>query len=482
MTDGRSSPPGATAPCASGTSSSGRAVWSVEAHPGRGCTGASLSPDGRQVASAGDDGMVAVWDVESKQKRVVARLGRDDAIGRRHSAPTGERLILPRSTARSVSSRSAATARSRCCAGTRGWSGQRASARTARKAVSAGRTARRGSGTFRPARRPLLRHPDAVIERRLQPGRAAGRDGRRGRDGARLERGRERAPREHPRRRAAGQLGPLQRGRAAARHGRRRWHGARVGRPRRTPAGRAPGPSRPRCSPRRSCPGPTPSSAAARTGRSGGGRLRPARRSWRRPSPGRASARTTGGWLSGGLDGAVRIWDTSTGSVRVLRGHDGRSYAQFTPRTASEIVSASEDGTVRVWDSGERASKVVFSGADAAVHRRSRSRRRPDRDRGRPPADRRPARSTVARASCCADTAASCATSRSAPTGEHARERVRRRDGAPLECREREARADAPRAPSVRQLRGLQPRRRARRERRRATPRSGSGAWTAVAR
>jgi WD40 repeat protein/DNA-binding SARP family transcriptional activator len=64
--------------------------------------------------------------------------------------------------------------------------------------------------------------------------------------------------------------------------------------------------------------------------------------------------------LSGGLDGALRVWNPASGAVTVRRGHQKPSYPQYS-RDGAQVVSASEDGTVRVWDRVTGRYKVVFT-------------------------------------------------------------------------------------------------------------------------
>ncbi len=72
----------------------GRAVSTIKAHKGW-ALGASLSPDGREVASAGQDGVVAIWDVRSKEKRVLLRLPPLGYATDIAFSPDGSQIIVP---------------------------------------------------------------------------------------------------------------------------------------------------------------------------------------------------------------------------------------------------------------------------------------------------------------------------------------------------------------------------------------------------
>ena len=75
--------------------------------------------------------------------------------------------------------------------------------------------------------------------------------------------------------------------------------------------------------------------------------------------------------VTGGADGTVRVWRVDDGSSVILRGHEGpvRS-AQFNP-AGDRVVSTGSDGTVRVWNASGGETLVVLythhggaSGAD----------------------------------------------------------------------------------------------------------------------
>ena len=102
--------------------------------------------------------------------------------------------------------------------------------------------------------------------------------------------------------------------------------------------------------------------------------------------------------LSGGPDGAVRIWNPSTGSVRVLPGHRSASVPQFSADGARSSAQARTEAS-RLWDAASgRSNRSCSPPPTPSCSPRRRSRRTPDRGRGR--AARRSAScgSTAARA------------------------------------------------------------------------------------
>ena len=71
--------------------------------------------------------------------------------------------------------------------------------------------------------------------------------------------------------------------------------------------------------------------------------------------------------VSGGADGAVRVWDLATGAqLRALEGHSGAVWAvALTPD--GQVVSGGVDGAVRVWDLATGAQLRALEGHSGAV-------------------------------------------------------------------------------------------------------------------
>jgi WD40 repeat protein/DNA-binding SARP family transcriptional activator len=339
----------------------GGRVWSAQAHPRAAWAyGADLSPDGGQVASAGGDGVVAVWDVKSKEKQALANLGDLYAIGVEFSQD-GRRLIVPviDGTVRviPVSGGEPTTV-------LRGHDGPVGAARfspdgTMAVSASPDRTAR--IWDLKSGAVTVLDHPEEVRSADFSP------DGR------------------HV---ATATVDGIV----------RVWNADGQGRPVSIPVDeqevlsvRFSGDGRrlvtsgydgvvrlwdahggPALAELRGHRGAVLAAAfvpGTETIVSGGedGTLR----RWAPAVVAMEQAPVTGASfspegkrvVSGGEDGAVRIWDISTGSVRTLDGHQALSSAQFSA-DGERMVSASEDGTVRVWDVESGRSQVVFSTAE----------------------------------------------------------------------------------------------------------------------
>ncbi|RLS52246.1 MAG: WD40 repeat domain-containing protein [Planctomycetota bacterium] len=72
---------------------------------------------------------------------------------------------------------------------------------------------------------------------------------------------------------------------------------------------------------------------------------------------------------TGGRDGCVRVWDTTTGKLRFeLAGHSGYIFRVAWSPNGDRIASASHDQTVRIWDSVTRENCAPVQQIGAAVN------------------------------------------------------------------------------------------------------------------
>src|SRR5579883_163669 len=70
----------------------------------------------------------------------------------------------------------------------------------------------------------------------------------------------------------------------------------------------------------------------------------------------------TGSFLSGSLDGTVRVWDLATGEGVVLGRHASRVYAVAVSPDGRRAVSSSWDGAVKVWNLEQRTFEREYTG------------------------------------------------------------------------------------------------------------------------
>jgi hypothetical protein len=72
--------------------------------------------------------------------------------------------------------------------------------------------------------------------------------------------------------------------------------------------------------------------------------------------------------VTGGHDGTVRLWDTTSGRVmRTFQGHRGAVTGVSLSADTRRIASGGYDGTVRVWDASSGEEVVVLRGHETAV-------------------------------------------------------------------------------------------------------------------
>jgi WD40 repeat protein/DNA-binding SARP family transcriptional activator len=335
----------------------GRAVTTIKAHDGW-ALGATLSPDGRQLASTGEDGVVTIWDPDTKRKRVVLRVPVLKAPNGVGFSPGGDRLIVPMldGTIRLVPVNGDGPVR--VLRGHHGpvWAAHFSPDGT--HAVSAGddHTARiwdLASGTA-----TVLPHPESVFGASFSP------DGNRvataSADG--VLRTWDASGRGDPRNiRASHETLEWVDFSADGRRlvttgddGVVRVFDARGGPPLEELTGHK----------------GTVMRAAFVPGTNtivSAGEDRTLRR-WASAAASALQAPVTSAVLSpdgrqvlaGGTDGALRVWNPATGSTRVLRAHRDASFPQFSA-DSRYIASASWDGTVRLWDAESGRSKVIFS-------------------------------------------------------------------------------------------------------------------------
>jgi WD40 repeat protein/serine/threonine protein kinase len=76
----------------------------------------------------------------------------------------------------------------------------------------------------------------------------------------------------------------------------------------------------------------------------------------------------SGALASAGNDGAVYLWDVSSGTSRALRGHSGAIFDIAFAPNGTALASASEDKSVRLWDLSTGFSRPLSGHDDMVTH------------------------------------------------------------------------------------------------------------------
>jgi WD40 repeat protein len=71
---------------------------------------------------------------------------------------------------------------------------------------------------------------------------------------------------------------------------------------------------------------------------------------------------------SGSLDKTIRLWDITTGSSTVLKGHTGCVFSVAFSPDCKTLASASEDQTIRLWDVADKKHIAILRGHTKYVH------------------------------------------------------------------------------------------------------------------